>query len=346
MRESQFLYDPDGRRHLVSRRDFLKGAGSLTVFFLVGTRAAEAQRGRDYPEDANAYLRIQADRITCYTGKIEMGQGIITSLAQMIADELDVAMQTIDMVMGDTDLCPYDSGTFGSRTTKYFGPALRSAGARAKAILLQMAADEWRMEADQLIVHDGVISRKDAPEARITYAELLKGQRIEYRHTITAQPEPLAAHSICGQPVRRSDALEKVLGTAKYAGDIFLPNMLYACVLRPPAHGARLKAVDSSALKDRADLLLVQEDDYIAVLADKPDVAEAALSGIKAEFDVQSDPRTDETLFEFLEKSATSDRIVTEKGDVSAGKNASATILTASYYNHYVAHAPLETHTA
>ena len=127
-----------------NRREFLKriGGGIFILFTLGYLSMLDAQerrrRGRDYPTDFNAYLRIGEDgRVSCFTGKIEMGQGIFTSLAQMMAEELDVPLESVDMVMGDTALCPYDSGTVGSRSTKYFGPPLRQASAEARAVLLQ-----------------------------------------------------------------------------------------------------------------------------------------------------------------------------------------------------------------
>ena len=116
----------------LDRREFLKIAGlGLTVFFTIGDLSALQQRrrwGRDYPKDFNAYLTISEDgRVSCFTGKIEMGQGIYTSLAMMLAEELHVPLSSVTMVMGDTALCPWDSATVGSRSTKYFGPALRRA---------------------------------------------------------------------------------------------------------------------------------------------------------------------------------------------------------------------------
>jgi nicotinate dehydrogenase subunit B len=136
----------DRRRHepvpgiQVTRREFLKLTGSgILVFFTLGElpffpREAE---GEPLPTDFNAFLKIGEDgRVSCFTGKIEMGQGVITSLAQMLADELEVSIDSVDMVMGDTDLCPWDMGTFGSRTTRFFGPPLRAAAAEARAVLM------------------------------------------------------------------------------------------------------------------------------------------------------------------------------------------------------------------
>ena len=130
----------------IDRREFLKRMGGGIIIMLSLSEFLEANaevlQRRPMPEDLNVYLRIKEDgRVDCYTGKIEMGQGIITSLAQMLADELDVALEKVDMIMGDTDLCPWDMGTFGSMSTRFFGPPLRAAGAEAKVILLKLAAE-------------------------------------------------------------------------------------------------------------------------------------------------------------------------------------------------------------
>ncbi len=149
MKKEQFSKATDnagstGRQ--ISRRDFLKISGNgVFIFFIAGAFGAVPlqQRGRTYPTDFNAYLKIGDDgRVSLYCSKIEMGQGIITSMAQMLAEELDVGLDSIDMVMGDTMLCPWDGGTTGSRSTKYYGPPLRRAGAEARAILLQMASEQ------------------------------------------------------------------------------------------------------------------------------------------------------------------------------------------------------------
>ncbi len=347
MNDYVFQYDPDDILSLPNRRDFLKTVGgSLTILFFLGSRAS-AQRGREYPEDVNAYLRIGADgRITCFTGKIEMGQGIYTSLAQMIAEELDVSLSTIDMVMGDTDLCPYDGGTVGSRSTKYFGPALRQAGAEAKAILLNLAAEQLKTNQDQLIVNDGVISIKNVPSKKVSYADLVKGKTIEHQLLIKPSPEHFTTHTLAGTAHKRTDALEKVTGEAKFAGDVLLDNMLYAKVLRPPAHGATLVSVDTKEAKKVEGVQVIELDDLVAVLSENPHVAENALSLVKAEFRILEDTRNNATIFDHLEKSASSERTVIENGNIETGISSSSKIFENSYFNHYVAHAPLEPHTA
>jgi isoquinoline 1-oxidoreductase len=167
----------------LDRREFLKLiGGGIIVFFSVGDSLLlqEARRGSGYPEDFNAYLLIGADgRVSCFTGKIEMGQGVITSLAQMLTEELDVPLSTVDMVMGDTALCMWDAGTFGSRSTKYFGPPLRQAAAEARAVLIQLAAERLGAPQDNLTVKDGVIFVQNNPDKKVTYAELTKGKKID-----------------------------------------------------------------------------------------------------------------------------------------------------------------------
>jgi isoquinoline 1-oxidoreductase len=140
--------------------------------------------------------------------------------------------------------------------------------------------------------------------------------------------------------------LNKVTGKAQFSGDIRLPNMLYAKVLRPPAHGAKRLSLDINATKNIAGVQVIEDGDLVGVLAEHPDIADQALNLIKAEFDVPEDPRNNDTIFERLQSTATSERTVTENGNIDVGKKAGEQVLQNSYYNHYVAHAPLEPHTA
>ena len=223
----------------LSRRDFLRVSGSsgLFVIFAPGTfgEIALQQRGRGYPSDLNVYLKIGEDgRVILFCSKIEMGQGIITSMRQMLAEELDVSLNSIDIVMGDTMLCTWDGGTTGSRSTKYFGPPVRRAGAEARAVLLQMASEKLNVSPARLVVANGIISDKSNAKRKITYAELVRGRRIE-RHIPDVQIKSVAEHTISGKPTMHMDAGSKVTGEAKFAGDFRLPRMLYAKVLRPPS---------------------------------------------------------------------------------------------------------------
>lgn len=240
-------------REPLSRRDFLKiSGGGIFVFFAVGDPLAllEAQEragGRELPADWNAFLRIGEDgRVTGFTGKAELGQGANTALAQMAAEELDVPLDSVTMVLGDTDLCPYDMGTFGSRTIKYFGPPFRQAAAEARAVLIQLASEKLGVPVERLAAKDGAVFDTSTPLKSVTYGDLVMGKTIE-RH-IDPKPavKPVSRHTIAGRAANRKDARLKATGKAEYAGDIRLPGMKSARILRPPAHGAKLRSLDTS----------------------------------------------------------------------------------------------------
>jgi len=337
----------------INRREFLKlTAGGIIVLFTLGDTSVLAQqrssRGRPAtPSDFNAYLRIGEDgRVTCFTGKIEMGQGIITSLAQMLAEELDVSLETVDMVMGDTNLCPWDRGTFGSMTTRFFGPPLRAAGAEARGVLMELAAEYLEVPKDRLIAKNGVISDKSKLQTQVTYAQLAKGKKITRRLENKAPLKKPSEFAVIGKPVKRTDTLEKVTGKAQYAGDVQLPGMLYARILRPPAHGATLKKVDTASAKKIEGVQVVQDGDLIAVLHKYPDVAERALSQIKADYDVPLAKVDDKTIFQHLLNTAPKSSTAAEGGNLKNGESQSSITAEETYLNSYVAHAPIEPHTA
>jgi isoquinoline 1-oxidoreductase len=335
----------------VSRRKFLKltGGGIVVLFTLRDPEWLEAQgrRGVPLPEDFNAFLRIGEDgRVSCFTGKIEMGQGIVTSLAQMMADELDIPLASVDMVMGDTDLCPFDQGTWGSMSTRFFGPPLRAAAAEARGILLELASERLRLPASQLSTEDGTVYSTTDRKSKVTYAELAAGKRIE-RHLMAKPPlKKPGDFKLMGKPALRRDAVEKVTGRAKYAGDIREPGMLYARLLRPPAHGAKLLSVDASAAKAAAGVRVVQEGDLIAALHQDPEQAAKALELIKAEWDKPEAKVDDTTIFDHLLKVAPAGEVSAHAGDLAAGERLSTTVIEETYLDGYVAHAPIEPHTA
>src|SRR5512139_1216675 len=156
----------------LDRRHFLKLiGGGIIVFFTCDTTDLFGQGwGPSYPTDFNSYLRIAEDgKVTVFSGKIEMGQGVITSLAQEAADELGVALESIEMIMGDTDLCPYDSGTYGSMSTRFFGPAVRAAAAEARAVLLDLAAERLKTGREDLSVENGVVFVTTDRKSRVTF---------------------------------------------------------------------------------------------------------------------------------------------------------------------------------
>jgi nicotinate dehydrogenase subunit B len=334
----------------LSRREFLKRVGGgIVVFMAVGyPTTVEAQGWRpDYPTDFNAFLRIGDDgRVECLTGKIEMGQGVVTSLAQALADELDVALDSVDMVMGDTARCPWDMGTFGSMTTRFFAPALREAAAEARGVLIELAAESLDVPKERLGTKDGVVFDTTRPAHKVSYAALTKGKTIE-RHLETKPPvKPVSEFRIMGKDTLRIDARAKVTGEAVYTGDVREPGMVYAKILRPPAHDATLKSVDTSGAEKVEGAQVVRDGDLIAVLHAHPDVAEEALGEIKAEFDVPEPTVDDKSIFDLLVSAAPNGKQLARGGDIATGEGQATAIAEETYLDGYVAHAPIETHCA
>ncbi len=341
----------------LSRRDFLRRmgllSGGLIVYAAIGDPQAFARAARQgyagtkVPVDFNAFLKIGIDnRVTCFVGKIEMGQGPITSFAQMLAEELDVSYESVDMVMGDTDRCPWDAGTWGSLSTRFYGVFVKEAAAEAKEVLKQLAAERLRCPPEHLVTREGIVSNSRRPEMQVAYGELTRGRVIE-RHLKDVPPlKPISEYTISGKSYLRRDSREKVTGEAKYAGDIRLPEMLYAKIVRPPAHGARQASIDTSAAEGMAGVRVVRDEDLVAVLHKYPDVAQQALARIKTRYVAPQTGINDRNIFDHLLKNAPAPVEAGRAGDLDTGQKKATALIEKTYLNSYVAHAPMETHTA
>jgi len=335
----------------VKRRDFLKATGATGLFILFRATAEAApqlipNRPAGYPQDFNAYLRIGPDgRVGCFVGKVEMGQGNMTALAMLAAEELDVPLDRVDILMGDTDLCPWDGGTGGSLSMWQFGPVLRGAGAEARAALLQLAAERLQVPADRLEVQAGVVSVKGEPARRVDYGQLVQGKRIE-RHLTDVKPKPFSAYTLVGKSAPRKDALAKVTGAARYTADQGLPGTLHACIVRPPAHGATLKAADTAAAERVPGVRVLRDGSLVAVLHALPDQARMAAALVKASFDGVPLALDDRSIYRHLTAKAGGAKVGVQEGDLKAGEARTSTLVEAEYLNAYVAHAAIEPHAA
>ncbi len=326
--------------------------GGLYVLFNIAAPdnlfgAEGEQQRRSLPTDYNAFLHIAENGdVSCFTGKIEMGQGIITSLPQMMADELDVSVKQVKMVMGDTELCPWDAGTYGSLTTRAFSPFMRKAAAEARAVLLEMAAKKLNSKVSDLEVKDGIVFIKDRPNKKVSYGELTKGKKIEKYLEIKPDFKDYAAFKNMGKSFLRSDAVIKVKGEAKYAADFRFPGMLYARVLRPPSHGAKLISANTSEAEKQNGIRIVREGDFIAGLHENPEKADEALRLIKADYSFNEKKVDEKTIFQYLLDSNPQGRENNSKGDLAHGKELSAEIFENEFHDGYVAHATMEPHAA
>ncbi|MEO8595395.1 MAG: molybdopterin cofactor-binding domain-containing protein [Candidatus Solibacter sp.] len=334
-----------------TRREFaqITGSGLFVYFHATLARAQEPAQlptRMAAPSDFNAFLRIGADgRVQCMAGKVELGQGVMTSLSQVLAEDLDVALESIDVVLGDTDLCPYDMGTFGSMTTPLLVPVVRRAAAEARAVLLAMAAERLDVPAERLRVKAGVVSDSTAAARQITYGELVAGKRIE-RHLANISVKAVEQFQVIGQSPRRKDAIDKVTGKAQYAGDRLPAGLLHARIVRPPAHGAKRQSVDLAAAKAMPGVRIIQDGDLIAVLHERPDLAAEALAKIQCTYDTPALQPDEKSIYEHLLKTAPAPRMIGQKGDLAEGAKLAAEMVEQTYFHGYGAHSPIETHTA
>jgi nicotinate dehydrogenase subunit B len=344
--------EPKKRGPELRRRDFFKLLGGGIFIFFTTRDPSEllalplAQR-RERPTDYNAFLRIAEDgTVSCFTGKIEMGQGPITSLAQQIADELDVVYDSVRMVMGDTGICPYDRGTYGSLTTREFSHSLRAAGAEAKAVLLELGAEYLELDKNDVKASKGVVSGISSPQKRVTYGELARGQRIE--RYMEEKPGVIdhTEFNYVGRPMLHSDARLKVTGEALFSGDMKLPGMVYARVLRPPSHAAGLTSADYSLAERMEGVEVVHDGDLLAVLHELPDMAAAGIRAIKSEYNLHDAEVDEDSVFDYLLKAPSESRVVDSSGDLEQGSRLADILIESEFHDGYVAHAPMEPHTA
>jgi len=333
-----------------SRRAFLKGVGGgIAIFVAFDSPLGLLERAgaSSVPTDFNAFLRIAPDgSVTCFTGKIEMGQGPITSLVQMMADELEVPYDRVEIVMGDTDRCPWDLGTWGSLTTRGFGPLFRAAAAEARQVLMQIASEKLDVPVSELRVNHGVVFDRRNDRRRITYGALAKGKPIARHVRVDPKLKDVSEFRIMGRSKLRRDSLEKVTGQAKYSADIRLPGMLYAKILRPPAHGASLTRVDASGARKVRGARVVEDGNLIAVLHELPDVAEEALGRLEADFDEPAAEVSDANIHEYLVDVAPRGSIADRGGNLGKGRKLAKRTFETTFFDGYVAHAPMETHAA
>lgn len=220
------------------------------------------------------WLRVLPDGMIEVTpGKVEIGQGIVTALAQIAAEELDVNLARIRMVRARTGTSPDEAVTSGSQSVQECGTALRHAAAEARALFVAAAARQWGIEAAVLRVEDGVIT--DAASGRkLPYSQLDTAALLDREASGSATPKAAGAHRIVGTPAQRFDIPDKIFGAPRYVHDLTLPGMLYGRVVRPGAPGARLGALDAAAARAHPGVVAVVRDgSFIGVIAAREEAA-------------------------------------------------------------------------
>ncbi len=334
------------------RRDFFRFLGAGIFVVCAATKAAAFQESGgnrrnsedSLPQEIDAWLHIgEKGEITVFTGKVEVGQNIRTSLSQAVAEELRVPIETVRMVMGDTQRVPFDMGTFGSRTTPVMNLQLRRASAAARDALTALAAKRWNVDPSHLSAAAGkIIDSKSDRSAG--YSELVKGQQITQLLPAEDPLIPASRWTIAGQSVPKIDGRDFVTGGHRYPSDYKLPDMLYGKVVRPPSFGATLVSVETHAAEQMSGVTVVRDGDFLAVAAPTTSLAQKAAGAIRADWKSEPQPSSKE-LFDYLKKNqiAGEERNSRyETGNVDTVFASSGRRMNSTFNIKYIAHAPLE----
>ncbi len=361
------LHARDDRLNLdmgLGRRDFLRIlGGGLLVLCLRSDDEAQGQEsggarrrgpGGQVPREIGAWLHIAEDgTVTASTGKVEVGQNARTSLTMAVADELGLPVESVRLVMGDTDKVPFDRGTFGSMTTPTMVPQMRRASAAARALLIGLAAERWGVDRGSLTVAGGKVAHA-ATGRTLGFGELTHGRKLIETIGDDAKTTPASEWKVAGQSVPKVDGLAIVTGRHRYASDVERPGMLRGKVLRAPAFGARLASLDTSRAESLPDVKIVRDGDFVGVVAPNEHMASRALAALRPEWTPAAGPAvSDRDLGAYFKAHPESGRggrpgpgngngSTGEDGSVKDALAASAAKVEAVYSIAYIAHAPLE----
>ncbi len=348
----EFLAAPIHQFEL-ARRDFFKILGAGIAVFAIAKHALAAQEtapghrsfhNEELPKDISAWLHVGDDGIvTGFTGKAEIGQNIRTALAQTIADELRVPLESVRMVMADTALTPFDAGTFGSRTTPTITPQLRRVAAAARDLLIEAAAKEWNVAPAGLVAANANVTDPTSGRS-LKYAELARGKTLAQNLPAEDPITPAAQWTIAGKSIPKVDGRAFVTGKHQYTTDLRPSGMLYGKVLRPPSFSATLVSFDDSAAKAMSGVFVVRDGDFVGVAAPSAHEAQRALDAIRAQWK-EMPQISDQEIFSYLKLNAAAksgERFRKQKGSIEEGLAGAVYRLDATYNVAYIAHAPLE----
>lgn len=353
------LFEEPGYKFHFDRRDFIKAFGAGIIFIVPLGRALAQQRGQgesgragsgnQLPNDIGAWIHIDEDGgVTVFTGKVEMGQNIRTSLAQAVAEELHVPFATVHLVMGDTDLTPFDMGTFGSRSTPTMAPQLRKAAAAAREVLIDLAAQQLSVEPASVKIVDARFVNHDKSKT-LSLAEVAKGRKLVKvipENITTTQPKDW---TIAGTSVTKVDSRNFVTGKHQYTSDIKREGMLYGKVVRPATFNAELITSDTRAAEAIPGVKVVHDGNFIGVVAADVQTATKAANAIATDWKSPGQPANAQ-LIDVLRKPTTERRgggeggggVSRPQGSIADGLAAADKKLEQTYTVAYIAHAPLE----
>lgn len=337
----------------LNRRGFLQAIGSLTLAFTVPLDAGiAAETGGKLAGDLkdtpllSAWLRINADEtVTLMIGKVELGQGILTAVTQICADELDVDIGRVKIISGDTAVVPNEGTTAGSQSMPGCAPAVQQASAEVRHILLELASAKLGQPINALKVSDGMITGSGG--AKATYWELVTGKELERQATGTVPLKPASEHRYIGKPTPRVDIPAKMTGQEIFLQEYRPEGMVHGRIVRPPTYSARLTEV----AVDRAEkmpgvLKVVRNGSFLAVIAEREEQAIAAATELTnaAKWEVQNVLPGHDGIYDWLLAAKTSDKEIHKKERTAGGEPAK--VIEATYRRPYHMHASIGTSAA
>ncbi len=331
----------------LSRRNFFKymGAGIATYFVWTDYLASESlsrlsETGMPAaPDTLSSWIHVSATgAITVFTGKVEVGQNIRTSLTQVVAEELFVPISAISLIMGDTARTPYDRGTYGSLTTPQMAPILRKAAASLREILLQEARKEWKLGEVELKLEKGSVKHPTNGK-QLGYGSLANAKQLLLPMNENVRTIDPTKWTVAGTSVEKINGVDFVRGKHRYVSDMVVPDMLYGKVLRPPAYGAKLIRANVDAAATIPGVRVVQQGDFIGVVAKNSRTAAMALATVEAEWE-RSPQVAGAALFDHLKRTGEPGNAV--PSEITAAYESASLKLEQEFKIDYIAHVPLE----
>lgn len=326
-------------------RDYFALLGDGVVAIAPPRRPGEGGNGWSPPTGGGWLHVAPSGRVTAFTGKVDVGQGTREALCLLVAEELDTLPDRVTVVVGDTDVCPWDMGTFGSRSMPDAAPALRAAAAAAGACLAELA----REPPAQMRNEDGGRGPGAVEGSAGRTFPFLVGRRV----LTTAAPEQRLSEprrwKRAGRPFVAPSGREVVTGARRYGSDLFVPNLGYGAVLRPPRYGDRLVDVDASQLRSQAEIHVVSEPGFFGVVAPSPARARSALLEVRAVWEGASQPAESDVESYLRGHPATEDAWDVDQqasGDPTSAYDAARIRVEATYRTAFIAHVPLECRSA
>jgi CO/xanthine dehydrogenase Mo-binding subunit len=352
-----------------SRRALLKAGGALVVsvgvpvgfdtVIAINSAAAQGTKPPLVPSELDSYIAVNADgAVSAFFGKMDMGQGLFTAIGQIVAEELDVPLSRVKVIMGDTGTSVNQGGASGSTGVQNGGKQMRAAAAEARRILVEMAAQKFGVAPESLIVVDGIVRKKESSDDTtysVSYADLIGGRYFntklewnkQYGNNLyapgKAQPKKPSEYKIVGKEIAREDIAPKVYCEEDYVTDIKVPGMVHARMIRPPVAGATPVGIDESSVNDIPGVQVVRQNGFLAVVADKEWDAVKAAEKLKVTWSETKPPFPSQAaIYDHIRKAEVVKRQVEgNTGDVDEAFKTAARVIEAEYEWPFQSHAAM-----